>query len=479
MSEVMMTLAQAARWLDLAPPAVDVNISGVSTDSRSVKAGELFVALTGDRFDGHDFLAQVQEKGAVAALVSRRVDSVSLPQLVVENTRLGLGRLAAGWRAEFKGMVVGLTGSSGKTTVKEMIAAILSQAGPVLATQGNLNNDIGVPLTLFRLRPGVHRSAVIEMGANHVGEIAYLTSLARPDIALVNNVGTAHIGEFGGVENIARGKGEIWQGLAQNGVAVINADDAFANYWRGLVKGHRVVTFGVHQADVSMTTEKGWLIENGRVQNRFVIKSPQGEIEVALHLAGHHNVLNALAAAASALAAGATLAQVKAGLESVQPIKGRMQPQLSRWQQLVIDDTYNANPSSAVAAIDVLVQAAKQTVFVLGDMGELGDESPQLHYRVGEHARQCGVTRFYATGTYSKEAIRAFAGEGFWFETQLALIEALVKDLAQTGSEVAVLVKGSRSARMENVVAALVKEKVSTQGGGSSGASVARAVGGV
>jgi UDP-N-acetylmuramoyl-tripeptide--D-alanyl-D-alanine ligase len=475
----MMTLAQAARWLDLAPPAIEVNITGISTDSRSVKAGELFVALTGDRFDGHEFLAQVQEQGAVAALVSRQVDGVLLPQLVVKDTRLGLGCLAAGWRAGFKGMVVGLTGSNGKTTVKEMIASILSQTGFVLATQGNLNNDIGVPMTLFRLNPGVHRSAVIEMGANHLGEIAYLTGLVRPDIALVNNAGTAHIGEFGGLENVARGKGEIWQGLSPNGVAVINADDDFANYWRGLVKGRRIVTFGARQADVSVATEKGWLIDGGRIQNRFVIKTPQGEVEVALHLAGHHNVLNALAATASALAAGATLAHVKAGLESMQPVKGRLQPQLSRWHQLVIDDTYNANPSSAAAAIDVLVQLARQTIFVLGDMGELGTESPQLHHLVGEHARQRGVSRFYATGTYSQEAVRAFAGDGFWFETQTALIDALVKDLKQAGSEVAVLVKGSRSARMENVVAALMAEKVTAQGGGGSGVSAARTVRGV
>lgn len=464
----MMTLQQVATALSAKTAgSMMAEFSAVSTDTRKIQQGDLFVALRGPNFDGHEFVAQARESGAVGAIVDRVVDD-ALPQIIVADTRLALGHLGAFWRSRFSGVVVGVTGSNGKTTVKEMLAAMLAanmeqsgtHPGLVLATEGNLNNDIGVPLMLLRLRPQQHRCAVIEMGANHQGEIDYLSTLVQPDVALITNAGSAHIEGFGGtVEHVARAKGEIWMGLKESGIAVINADDTYADYWRELVGERTTLTFGMTpDSDVALG-DGGvqWAVENGCFSNCFVIQTKtHGSVEIAMALAGRHNIMNALAATAAALAAGATLTDVQVGLNAMKPVKGRLQPKIAATGQLLIDDSYNANPQSMNAAMDVLVQALGQTIMVIGDMGELGEQAPVLHYKVGERARQQGVTRLLATGPLSREAVRGFGSAAQWFENQNELIGVLSAMLAQQEfSRAAVLVKGSRSAHMEHVVDAL------------------------
>ena len=454
-----MMLSQVARALNVAAPAgADITIAGVSTDTRTLNPGELFFALSGPSFDGHDYCGRALERGAAAVVVARAVD-VSLPQLVVADPRRALGQLAAAWRQRFTGPLVAITGSNGKTTVKEMISAILRQRGEVLATAGNLNNDIGVPLTLFRLQPGHHDYAVIEMGANHVGEIAGLTALAQPDVALVTNVGKAHLEGFGSLDDVARAKGEIWQGLKDGGVAVLNADDAYIDYWTGLVAAHRQLRFGsVDGADVRLISEDGWQVADGGFRNRFTMTTPAGAVIVDLPLAGRHNIMNALAATAVALAAGAELADVKAGLEAMTPVRGRLQPHLTHAGQLLIDDSYNANPQSLHAAMEVLAGISSTAVLVLGDMAELGDTAAELHCDAGRSARQLGISYVYGVGALAAHACRGFGEGARCFDDQAELIKVLRQDLQALGSDTAVLVKGSRSARMEQVVAALSRD---------------------
>jgi UDP-N-acetylmuramoyl-tripeptide--D-alanyl-D-alanine ligase len=464
----MMTLQQAVAALGgKSTGNMDAGFAAVSTDTRNIKQGDLFVALRGPNFDGHEFIAHARESGAVGAIVDHVVDD-ALPQIVVDDTRLALGRLGAWWRSRFNGVVLGVTGSNGKTTVKEMIASILAantersqgdHTGTVLATEGNLNNDIGVPLMLLRLRPQ-HRFAVIEMGANHPGEIDYLSTLVQPDVALITNAAAVHLAGFGStVEDVARAKGEIWMGLKESGTAVINADDTYAGYWRELVGERNTLTFGM-TPDCDVALGDGgvqWALEHGCFRSRFVIQTAEhGSVEINMALAGRHNIRNALAATAAALAAGATLNDVQTGLNAMKPVKGRLQPKTAMGGQLLIDDSYNANPPSMNAAVDVLVQAPGQTIFVMGDMGELGEQAAALHYQVGERARQQGVTRLLATGPLCREAVRGFGGAAQWFETQDELIGAVNAMLAQSEyRDAAVLVKGSRSSRMERVVEAL------------------------
>ena len=474
-----MMLSQVARALNVAAPAgADITIAGVSTDTRTLNPGELFFALSGPSFDGHDYCGRALERGAAAVVVARAVD-VSLPQLVVADPRRALGQLAAAWRQRFTGPLVAITGSNGKTTVKEMISAILRQRGEVLATAGNLNNDIGVPLTLFRLQPGHHDYAVIEMGANHVGEIAGLTALAQPDVALVTNVGKAHLEGFGSLDDVARAKGEIWQGLKEDGVAVLNADDAYIDYWTGLVAAHRQLRFGsVEDVDVRLTSEDGWQAVKSGFRNRFTMMmpagmmpagmmptgmtpagmTPVGPVTIDLPLAGRHNIMNALAATAATLAAGAELADVKAGLEAMTPVRGRLQPHLTHAGQLLIDDSYNANPQSLHAAMEVLAGISSTAVLVLGDMAELGDTAAELHCDAGRSARQLGISYVYGVGALAAHACRGFGEGARCFDDQAELIKVLRQDLQALGSDTAVLVKGSRSARMEQVVAALSRD---------------------
>ena len=440
----------------------DALIASVSTDSRNLRAGDLFVALRGPNFDGHAYLPQARERGAAAALVSRVSDD-PLPQIVVADTRLGLGRLAAAVRAELSIPVLAVTGSNGKTTVKEMLSAILARRGAVLATRGNLNNDIGVPLTLLRLRPE-HRYAVIEMGANHPGEIAYIAGLAAPTVAVVTNAGPAHLEGFGSLEGVARAKGELYQNLAKGGVAVINADDTYAALWRELAANCHQISFGVQAtADVSASAESIQPhMQNSSSVMQFTLRTPDGERSIALPLPGRHNVMNALAASAAALAAGAHLDDIKQGLEAMTPVAGRLQLRVGLRGAHVIDDTYNANPASLQAGLDVLATCAGEKWLVLGDMGELGGDSAELHVKAGQQARAAGIDHLFAIGAQSCGAAQAF-GDAQHFESVEALIVALRVGLRP---DVNVLVKGSRFMHMERVVEALLN-------GGNGGLSAA------
>lgn len=449
-----MTLANAARVLNGSLRGVDAAFTGVSTDTRTLARGDLFVALVGPRFDGHAFIAEAASRGAVGALVSRDPGESAVPTVHVDDTRLALGRLAADWRRQFRIPLVAVTGSNGKTTVKNMIAAILNEGGPTLATQGNLNNDIGVPLTLLRLRAG-DRHAVIEMGMNHPGEIDYLTRLARPSVALINNAAAAHLAGLGSVEAVARAKGEIFAGLADDGVAVINADDEYADLWRKLAARHRIMTFGLDQsADV---TARYTLDADG---STVQLRTPQGEVTMRLPLLGRHNVMNALAAGSAALAAGASLADIQAGLEKLKAVSGRLEVKRGLNGARVLDDTYNANPGSLAAGVEVLKAASGERVLVLGDMGELGDAARGIHRRVGELARQLGIQRLYAVGELTREAVDAFGPGAEHFTSHEALIDKLNQVLR---GDMTVLVKGSRLMKMERVVAGI------TGAGGAGG----------
>ena len=419
----------------------DVAIERVERDSRAVQAGDLFLALKGERFDAHDFVPQIAGK-ASAVLVSRLVDA-AIPQVLVDDVRLALGRLAAAWRQQFHRPVIGLTGSNGKTTLKEMLTAILTGKGKTLATIGNLNNDLGMPLTLLRLRE-TDQFAVIEMGANHFGEIDYLTKISRPDVAVLNNAGAAHLEGFGDIAGVARAKGEIFNGLSATGIAVINADDTYAAYWQGLNAQRKVLSFGMeHAADV-----QGFCDAN----NQFHLQAQGQTVAVNLKLLGKHNQMNALAATAAALALGVDLASVQQGLESLQPVKGRLNPKQGKHGGWVIDDTYNANPTSTAAAVNVLAGLKGRKVLVLGDMGELGATGEQLHAAIGQQAAQVGIDALYSLGTLSAGASRALGATGQHFTDLDSLLAALANDLTMGTN---VLVKGSRSARMERVVDAL------------------------
>ncbi len=444
-----LRLQEAARLLDGTVVGADVTFTTVSTDSRRLAPGALFVALTGPNFDGHDFIAAARAQGACAALVSRPL-SDPLPQLRVTDTRLALGQLGAAWRARFTGPLIALTGSNGKTTLKEMIAAILRFRGTTLATVGNLNNDIGVPLTLLRLS-GEYAYAVIEMGANHHGELAYLTGLARPDVAIINNAGPCHLEGFGDVAGVARGKGEIFQGLGSDGVAIINRDDPYADYWVGLNPGRRILDFGLERP----AAVKGQVLDPAT--SRFQLTTEGAETEVRLPLPGRHNVRNALAAAAAALAVGATLDEIRQGLEAMRGVGGRMQALPGQFGGRVIHDAYNANPASLLAALQALGVEPGRKWLVLGDMGELGPAAGVLHAQSGRDARIAGVERVYALGEHSRATVAAFESGGRHYENVETLIADLIRDLESSGEPPLVLIKGSRRMRMERVVAALAR----------------------
>ena len=439
----MMTLSLAARAVHGRHLGPEATIAGVTTDSRNIATGDLFVALKGERFDGHEYVADAIGRGAAAAMVSREIAGVPpLPLVVVEDTRLGLGRLAADWRSRFSLPLVALTGSNGKTTVKEMIAAILAEhcgsRDPVLATAGNFNNDIGMPLTLLRLRDR-HRYAVIEMGMNHAGEIDYLTRIAQPTVALVNNAHRAHVGLLGSLGAIARAKGEIYAGLRPGGVALINADDPYATAWKALNLDRRMVTFGL--GDLANV--------RGQVDGtKLCIITPSDAFAVTLQVAGEHNARNAVAAAAAAFALEIPPHAIQQGLNGFTGVPGRQQRRASSQGAAVIDDTYNANPDSMKAAARVLALAPGRKVFVMGDMGELGDDSAALHAEVGAFAKQCGVDRLLALGDASREAVRAFGNGAEHFASLEALMDAArAEDQAGT----TILVKGSRFMQMERV----------------------------
>jgi len=440
-----MQLSEAGRVLDGRYTPANVAFRGVSTDSRTLEAGALFFALQGPNFDGHKFLEQAREQGAAAATVSE-VCKTEMPLLEVRDTRLALGSLARYWRGKFSIPVVAITGSNGKTTVRAMVEAILRRCGQTLSTRGNLNNDIGLPLTLARLGAG-DEFAVLEMGANHPAEIEYLAGIARPDIAVVTNAGPAHLEGFGDLEGVARAKGELFAALDRDALAVINADDEFAPLWRELAGHCRIVEFGL---TASAAVHADWKGDTRGSDVRLV--TGQGEIELRLPLPGKHNVMNALAASAAALAAGAGLEAVRAGLESMSPVGGRFTIHQLHGGVTLIDDTYNANPESLQVALDVLAQAQGETWLVLGDMGELGAGAVALHRAAGRQARAAGISRLYSLGEMAQEACAAFDGKGGSFSGLDELLAALRNDM--TGP-LHILVKGSRRMRMERVVEAL------------------------
>lgn len=440
-----MSLAQVANSLKAEVVGADARFMRVSTDTRTLQPGDLFVALEGEHFDGHDYIGIARDKGAIAAMVSKQV-STDLPLLLVPDTRISLGAMASFWRKQFSIPVAAVTGSNGKTTVKEMIAAILRQKTTVLATQGNLNNDIGVPLTLLRMQDE-HGAAVIEMGANHAGEIQYLSGLTRPNVAVITNAASAHLDGFGSLEGVARAKGEIYTGLDAQGVAVINADDDFAPLWIDLASQHQRILFGL-QLDADVTAQ--WQPRESGIQ--MLLHTPLAEAEILLPLPGRHNVMNALAASAVSLAMGADIEHIVDGLSSLHAVKGRLQQISGLPGMQILDDTYNANPSSLEVALEVLHQASGHKWLVLGDMGELGPSSATVHGHCGRMAREYGVERLYALGSLSRNAVSAFGEGAYWFESADQLLRQLRNDWNGTGS---VLVKGSRLMRMERIVEGL------------------------
>jgi UDP-N-acetylmuramoyl-tripeptide--D-alanyl-D-alanine ligase len=458
----MLDLDTAARQVGAGRRGANVSFFGVSTDSRHISHGDLFVALRGERYDGHEFVDQALEDGAAAAMVADtdRIKRSDAPLILVEDTRVGLGRLAAAWRQRFAIPLVAVTGSNGKTTVKEMIAEVLRAAAgdkAVLATSGNLNNDIGVPLMLLRLRSH-HRYAVIEMGMNHLGEIRYLTGLARPTVALITNAGTAHIGELGSRDAIAQAKAEIYEGLDAQGVALINADDAYARYWLGLNEGRAVVEFGMDRPATVRAR-----CQLGAEGSTLSVHTPTAEYQATLNVPGLHNARNALAACAVAHVLGIAPAYVTRALGYFEGAKGRLQRKPAKSGAVLIDDTYNANPDSVRAAIAVLAACAGMRVLVLGDMGELGADAERMHVEMGDAAKAAGIQRLFTLGELSEGATRRFGSGAQHYRDLDALCDALVDLLAP---QVTVLIKGSRFMRMERVVERLLQGRAESGGGG-------------
>lgn len=427
----------------------DVEFTSVGTDSRAITKGQLFVALKGENFDGHDYVAQSLSQGASAALIE---NDENAPAVKVKDARLALGDLARYWRKRINVPVVAITGSNGKTTVKEMLAAILKVAAgddsKVLATQGNLNNDIGMPLTLLRA-DSHHSYVVLEMGMNHRGELSYLTHIAKPNVALVNNAGLAHVGELGSVEAIAQAKGEIFQGLTLDGTAIINADDVYSDLWKSLASKYQQMTFGLEAtADVTATYKL-----NG-ASSDVKLKAPNGEVEFTLPASGLHNVRNALAASTAAIALNVSLQNIAEGLSGFSGAKGRLQQKLGQFDAQVIDDTYNANPVSMKAAIDVLSAREGKRFMVMGDMGELGADAALMHAEIGSYAKQAGIDALFVLGELSQEAAQAFGSGAQHFENAESLSDALLNHMDKLTT---VLVKGSRFMRMERVVEKITK----------------------
>ena len=427
----------------------EVRFRGVSTDSRRDCTGTLFFALRGPNFDGHDHVDAAARAGAVAA-VTETPSAAGLPRLVVKDSRRALGRLAADWRGRFDVPFVAVTGSNGKTTVKEMIASILRRRHATLSTAGNLNTDIGLSDTLFGLG-SQHRRAVVEMGANHPGEIADLAQLCGPRVGVVTQCAPAHLEGFGDVAGVARAKGELFEALPADGTGVVNADDRFAGFWTEQLGGRETLRFGLESpADVSAE------FTPGELGSRLTLATPRGETLVELALPGRHNVMNALAATAASLAIGEPLEAIREGLEAMRPVPGRLCVRPLRGGSVLVDDTYNANPGSLRAALDVLAGRGGECWLALGDMAELGDEERDLHAQAGRLARERGVARLYGLGPLSAEAVRAFGPGGRHHPSHDALVAELRADLdLRAESPITVLVKGSRSMGMESVVQAL------------------------
>jgi UDP-N-acetylmuramoyl-tripeptide--D-alanyl-D-alanine ligase len=450
---ITLTLAELAAILGTESPATG-SFTGLSKDTRTLQTGNLYIAIIGETLDGHDYTAEAYQKGASAALVSRAVDC-PIPQIIVPDTIAALGKIAQNWRDRFSLPLVGVTGSNGKTTLKNMIAAILVAAcnndkTQVLATEGNLNNNIGLPLVLSRLTT-TNRYGVIEMGMNHFGEIAYLTKITRPQVAIVNNAAEAHLQGLENVAGVAKAKGEIFSGLQKNGVGILNKDDAHFDYWRGLItETQTYLTFALKTiADITATYSPS----KDTVHQLINIQTPKGEIDVNLPLLGEHNVMNALAATAAGIALDINLEAIKTGLETVQAAPGRLNQHMLPNNVRVIDDTYNANPFSTTAAINALALFTGKKILVLGDMRELGTDAKVLHEAIGKKAQESGIDYLFTLGELSAEATTGFGTNAQHFTERNALIEALIPHLS---SNATLLVKGSRSMHMEKVLAGLI-----------------------
>ena len=449
----MMTLQQALGWVDAAQMVGngEVRIDRVHTDSRTLREGDLFVALKGERFDANDFLSQAKSQGAVAAIAHHGLVEAGLPGLQAVDSRMALGQLAAGWRAQFELPLIAVAGSNGKTTVTQMLAAILLawKGDAAFATEGNLNNDIGVPLTLLRLTRS-HQAGVVELGMNHPGEIAYLAAMTKPTVALVNNAQREHLEFMGTVDAVARENGSVIAALGEGGVAVFPADDLFKSVWRNLSGSRKALTFAL-SGDADVTADASW------GESRWQVKAatPSGQLDFTLNIAGRHNVKNALAATACALAAGVPLTCIAQGLSAFVPVKGRSRAivvSVGGRAVNLIDDSYNANPDSVSAAIDVLAALPGPRLLVMGDMGEVGEQGPQFHAEAGRLARERGIENLFTFGVQAERAAESFQ-RGQHFEDMAALVGAVQAELPQLGS---VLVKGSRFMKMERVVQAVM-----------------------
>ncbi len=467
----MMTLAQVAAWLDgahLVGPA-DLSVQRVHTDTRTIEAGDLFVALQGERFDANAFLHDAQAQGAAAVLCHAGLESsaypAGLPRIEVADTKQALAQLATAWRAQFTLPLVAVTGSNGKTTVTQMVAAILEAQAPggaALATRGNFNNDIGVPLTLLRLR-SAHRLAVVELGMNHPGEIAGLAAMAQPTVALVNNAQREHLEFMHTVEAVAQENGTVIAALPADGVAVFPLDDDYTAVWQGLAANRKTVQFGWQSAGAAqevLCTDAEWVDGAWQVQ----ASTPWGALSYRLAIAGRHNVKNSLAAAACALAAGASTQAVAQGLQAFVPVKGRCRALLishSGLHATLVDDTYNANPDSMRAAIQVLADLPGPRLLVLGDMGEVGEQGPEFHAEAGRFAHAQGITHVLALGAMAMHAAQACPGAEHFADVEALLVRAR----ALLPSVASVLVKGSRFMRMERVVEALAQAAPAPAGG--------------
>ncbi|MBT0585521.1 UDP-N-acetylmuramoyl-tripeptide--D-alanyl-D-alanine ligase [Alteromonas oceanisediminis] len=436
----------------------DLLINSVTTDSRQLEKGDLFLALSGANFDGHGFVSQAEAAGASAVIVSQPPTQLGIPYILVEDTHTALGQLAAAVKREVAPKTVAITGSSGKTTVKEMVAAILQRRGSVLSTAGNFNNDIGVPLTLLRLEKH-HEFAVMELGANHLGEIAYTVNLVQPDVATIINAAASHLEGFGSLFGVARAKSEIFKCLSAEGIAVLNADSQFLQYWQGKLKRDTVLTFSqdADQGADFYATDVSLGLDGCAA---FVLNTPQGTVSVNLNIPGVHNIANALAAAALAVNVGASLEDVREGLASMQQVKGRLNVKQISTQVRILDDTYNANVASVKAGIDLLSTFSGLRVLVLGDMAELGEKARHYHQIVGEHALEKGIDRVLTLGVLSQHASSAMGSAGAHFSEIEKLIESLSEALVFEQRDITILVKGSRSSKMERVVTAIEESPV-------------------
>lgn len=446
---IQAKLSEAAQWSDATLIGQDAEFNGIAIDSRLVEPSSLFVAIKGTQLDGHDYIEDAKSRGASAALASRNVPT-SLPLLVAKDSVQGLGKLAAIWRQHHELPVIGVLGSNGKTTVKEMIATILQYhyGDNILATQGNQNNELGVPLNLLRLNSS-YRAAVIEMGANGHGEITRLGQIVKPDIAVITNAGLDHVAGFGGIKGAARANGEIFATMDDKGIAIINGDDQCQPIWRSQLGKRPCLQFGLN-TDVDVRGHWYPKINGGEL----TIDSPWGQIQCHLNLMGQHNALNALAAVSVCQVLGVGLDTIATGLAAVKPMNGRLKPQLSDTGALIIDDTYNANPSSLIAALDTLSALPGKKILVLGDMAELGDEAESWHTQAGYAARSAGVESLYGVGDFTRFATNSFGQGASHFPDNQALLNVLIPQL-ETG--VNVLIKGSRCMELENVVEKLMQ----------------------